>query len=67
MDEAFLDFNTAIKLAPTYSMAYFGRANAFGRLSKLDDGIADLTQAILLNPRELQYYRFRYLFFFLFY
>lgn len=35
------------------------RANAFGKLSKLDDGIADLTQAILLNPRELQYYRFR--------
>lgn len=25
LDEAFLDFNTSIKLAPTYAIAYFGR------------------------------------------
>ncbi|HZV68618.1 MAG TPA: tetratricopeptide repeat protein [Saprospiraceae bacterium] len=51
MEEAFRDFDKAIALHPTYSMAYYNRGNVFKKQKKYDQAIADYNSAIRLRPK----------------
>jgi tetratricopeptide (TPR) repeat protein len=56
--EAAAQFTKAIAARPEYR-SYFGRAGAYQHLEKLDQAIADYTQAIGLNPASAMAYHER--------
>jgi tetratricopeptide (TPR) repeat protein len=47
---AFLDFNKAIELAPTYAEAYYNRGLAASMLRNGPQALSDYTQAIAIKP-----------------
>ncbi|MDZ4748748.1 MAG: tetratricopeptide repeat protein [Saprospiraceae bacterium] len=45
-EEAIKDFDKAIELLPTFSMAYYNRGNMYQKQKKYDQALADFNQAI---------------------
>jgi tetratricopeptide (TPR) repeat protein len=58
-DKALADYDRAIALDRSNSMAYNNRANALKGKGRYDDAIADYTRAIELNPRNAMIYNNR--------
>ena len=52
LDQAIVDFDTAIRLDPKYAACYFARANARYRKGQYDRAIADFDEAIRLDPKN---------------
>lgn len=50
-DRAIADFSEAIRLDPTYAIAFRGRGIAYGNKGDYDRAIADFTEAIRLDPK----------------
>ena len=50
-DKAIADGNEAIRLAPTYALAYNSRGNAWDAKKEYDKAIADFGEAIRLEPK----------------
>jgi tetratricopeptide (TPR) repeat protein len=48
--EAIQEFSTAIRLDPRYQHAYFMRAHVYEQVQEFQKSLADLNQAILINP-----------------
>ncbi|MAT45206.1 MAG: hypothetical protein CL609_23000 [Anaerolineaceae bacterium] len=56
-EQALEDFNEAIEIDPTFAMAFNGRAVIYAAFKgDLDLAVADLTQAISLEPNNAEYY-----------
>ena len=52
LDDALKDANEAIRLAPTYSFVFRGRANVYNDMGKFDLAALDYDQAIRLAPDD---------------
>lgn len=55
-DEAIVEFNRAIELAPKLAMAYTNRGSAYINKGELDKAIADCDKAIDLDPKLAEAY-----------
>ena len=51
-DKAIADYNDAIRLSPTYPLAYSNRGNAWSEKKKYDKAIADCNDAIRLHENS---------------
>jgi tetratricopeptide (TPR) repeat protein len=49
-DQAFVDFNQAIRLKPDYAVAYLNRGNVYSLKGDRERAVADYEQAIQLQP-----------------
>jgi S1-C subfamily serine protease/Flp pilus assembly protein TadD len=58
-DHAIALYTEAIRLDPTYSLAYYGRGKSYFTTNKCDHAIADCTEAIRLDPINSEYYSLR--------
>jgi tetratricopeptide (TPR) repeat protein len=54
--EAIQEFSTAIRLDPRYQHAYFMRAHVYEQVQEFQKSLADLNQAILINPIFISVY-----------
>ncbi len=52
LDDALRDANEAIRLAPTYSFVFRGRANVYNDMGKYDLAVNDYDHAIQLAPND---------------
>lgn len=57
--ERLADLNEAIRLNPTFAMAYFSRGTLHNDFNSYSHAIADLTEAIRLNPTDGKAYYVR--------
>src|SRR4029077_7632168 len=55
-DRAIADFTEAIRLDPSYAIAYSNRGSDYSRKGKNDRAIADCTEAIRLDPKFAEAY-----------
>ena len=58
-DKAILNYNEAIRLAPTCAIAYCKRGAAYYGKGEYDKAITDVTEAVRLDPVDASYYRAR--------
>lgn len=54
--EALQSFSQAIKLEPTYWLAYYNRGNVYAALKQYRPAMADFAQVVKLNPKHAQAY-----------
>lgn len=52
MDNAMSDLTAAVRLDPTYGLAWFYRANALYIAGRLDEALSDFTKAIEIRPDD---------------
>jgi len=58
-DRAVADYNEAIRLEPTYALAYYNRGFAYRAMGDYDRAIADYNEAIRLEPKDADAYNGR--------
>jgi len=51
-DRAVADYNEAIRLKPTYAVAYYNRSFAYRAMGDYDRAIVDYNEAIRLEPKD---------------
>lgn len=62
LDQAIVDFDSAIRIDPLNVKAYYNRGNAWGQKGAYEKAIADFTEAIRIDPKDARYYHNRVLF-----